>query len=186
MSCDCRSPGFCKSPRKTMAWFERFSSRKSPFISATNVICRSCAKACTALASGAHSSGLVRRIGTGPVLPCCDPSKSPVVFQLAVVRKDTVPAPSCRAKRFPFGVIVRRATMGHHAHHRRTAAHDPRLSKADQRRVVLAPPVHLEVGPEIGVVVVRAWIGIEYVSGLAAGRRVAPGLQHQDTRCRPR
>ena len=114
------------------------------------------------------------------------PVKIPVVFQLAIIRKDAVPAPSRRAKHFPFGVIVGRATMGHHAHHGRTAAHDAALRKSDRWRVVLAPPMHLEAGPEISVVVIGPRIGIEHVSRLAAGRRVPPGLQQKDFRCRPR
>src|SRR5690242_3439092 len=39
-------------------------------------------------------------------------SKIPVVLQLAEVWKNAVPTPSARAKRFPFGVVVRRAAMG--------------------------------------------------------------------------
>ena len=111
------------------------------------------------------------------------PVKVPVVFQLAVVGKDTAPAPACRAKRFPFGVIVRGAAMGHHAHHRRPAAQNAPLRKTDRRRIVLAPPMRFEVGPEISVVVIRSRMGIEHVSGLAAGRRVASGLQQQHACC---
>ena len=63
-------------------WSCRFAERGllaapgTAFMSAMKGICRSCAKTCTAFDSGAQSSVLVRRIGTGPSLPCSAPSKS--------------------------------------------------------------------------------------------------------------
>ena len=107
-------------------------------MSAMNGICRSCANACTAFDSGAQSSGLVRRIGTGPSAAVHVAAEIQVVLELAVIRQHVVPAPAGRSVRLPFGVVVGRAAIRHHAHHRGAAAHDAALGETDQRRIVLA------------------------------------------------
>ena len=102
-----------------------------------------------------------------------------ILFELLEERQHVVPAPAFRAERFPFGVVVGRAAQRHHAHHRRAAAHDAALRIAGERRIAGEPPVHLQLGPEIGRVVVGGRIGIEHVGGLFAGRRVLPGFEQQ-------
>ena len=104
--------------------------------------------------SGGHRSRGVRRIGTGPSVPCSSPEKSMSVSSLRKNgRTSSQPqpaAPSC----LPFGVVVGRAAQRDHAHHRGAAAHDAPLRKAGQRRIVGEPPMHLQVRPHIGVVVI--------------------------------
>ena len=109
-----------------------------------------------------------------------------IAFELAEERQHVVPAPAGRAQRLPLGVVVGRAAIGDHAHHGRAAAHDAALREAGERRVVLAPPVHLQAGPEIRVVVVGRRIGIEHVGRLLAGRRVRPGFEQQHVAARDR
>ena len=102
-----------------------------------------------------------------------------VVLELAVIGQHVVPAPAGRSVRLPFGVVVGRTAIRHHAHHRGAAAHDAPLGKTDQRRIILAAPMHLEAGPEIGVVVIGRGVGIEHVGGLVTRRRIGPGLEQQ-------
>ena len=109
-----------------------------------------------------------------------------VVLELAIIRQHVVPAPSSRSVRLPFGVVVRRAAIRHHAHHRGAAAHDASLGEADQRGIFLAAPMHLQAGPEIGVVVIRGGVGIEHVGRLFARRRIGAGLEQQHARGRSR
>ena len=109
-----------------------------------------------------------------------------IVLELLEERQHVVPAPAGGAKLLPFGVVVRRAAERHHPHDRGAAAHDATLRIAGQRRIAGEPPVHLQLRPEIGGVVVGRRIGIEHVGGLAAGRRVAAGFEQQHGMARAR
>ena len=155
-------------------------------MSATNGICRSSAKPCSALEIGGHCSLGRRQIGTGPSVPCMLAAEVLVGLELAEERQHVVPAPAGGAKLLPFGVVVGRAAERHHAHHRGAAAHDAALRIAGERRIAGEPPVHLQLRPEIGGVVVGRRIGIEHVGGLAAGRRVAAGFEQQHGMARAR
>ena len=103
-----------------------------------------------------------------------------VIFKLAVIGQHVVPTPAGGAERLPFGIIVRRAAIGDHSHHRRTAAHDAALGKAHRGRVIPASPVHFKLGPEVGIVVIGARIGIEDVRRLGSRCCVAPCFEQQD------
>ena len=112
--------------------------------------------------------------------------KIQLVLELAIVRQHVGPTPTGRAVRLPFGVIVRGSAIRHHAHDGGAAAHDAPLGKVNRRGIVRAAPMHLEVRPEIGVVVIRGRIGIEHVGRLFARRRVRSGFEQQDLRTRAR
>ena len=121
-----------------------------------------------------------------PVLAVQRAAEIEIVLELAVIGQHVVPAPTGGAERLPFGIIVGRAAIGDHAHHRAAATHDAALGKSDRRRIVLAPPMHLQLGPEIGVVVVGLRIAIEHIGRLGARRRVAPGFEQQHAQARAR
>ena len=112
--------------------------------------------------------------------------KIQLILELAIVREHVGPAPTRRAVRLPFGVIVRRSAIRHHAHDGGAAAHDAPLRKVNRRGIVLAAPMHLEVRPEIGVVVIRGRVGIEHVGRLFARRRVRSGFEQKHLRTRAR
>ena len=105
-----------------------------------------------------------------------------VVLKLPEERQHVVPAPARGAKRLPFGVIVGRATIRNHAHHRRTAADHVCLREARQRRIILPPPMRLQSGPEIGIVVVGARIGIENVVRFRARWRITARFNQKHAR----
>ena len=109
-----------------------------------------------------------------------------LVLELAEVGQHVGPAPAVRTVRLPLGIIVGRSAIRDHPHHGRAAAHDTSLQKAHRRGIVFAPPMYLEVGPEIGVVVVGRGIGIEHVGRLFARRRVQPGFEQEHSRARSR
>ena len=89
-----------------------------------------------------------------PVGPVQLAGKIYLVLELAEIGEHVAPAPAGRAQGFPFRIIVGRAAMRDHPHHRGAAAHDAALQERNRRRVVFAPPVHLQAGPEIRIVVV--------------------------------
>ncbi len=121
-----------------------------------------------------------------PILAVQRAAEIEIVLELAVIGQHVVPAPTGGAERLPFGIIVGRAAIGDHAHHRAAATHDAALGKSDRRRIVLAPPMHLQLGPEIGVVVVGPRIAIEHIGRLRARRRVASGFEQQHAQARAR
>ena len=102
-----------------------------------------------------------------------------IVLELAIERQHVVPAETLGAEFLPLRVIVGRAAVGDHPHHRRAAAHDAALRHGVERRIVLAAPVNLQLGPEIVVVVIGGRVGIEHIGRLPARRRVRPGFEQQ-------
>ena len=109
-----------------------------------------------------------------------------VRFELAKERQHAVPAPAGGAQRLPFVVVVGRSAQRHHAHHGGAAAHDARLRESDPGRVVAQPPMHLQLRPHIGVVVVGDRIGVAHVGGQIVRRRVLPGFEQQHAPVRRR
>ena len=60
------------------------------------------------------------------------------------------------------------------------------LREPDLGRVVAQPPMHLQLRPHIGVVVVGDRIGIAHVGGQIVRRRVLPGFEQQHAAVRRR
>ena len=103
-----------------------------------------------------------------------------VGFELAEERQNVVPAPAGGAERLPLRIVIGRPAQRHHAHDGGAATHDAPLRERDLRRIVALPPMHLQVRPHVGVVVIGDRIGIAHVRGLFARRRVLPGFEQQD------
>ena len=102
----------------------------------------------------------IRRIGSGPSLPCASPPKSKSVSSLRKYGSTPFQSQPVGARARPLVVIGRRAAQRDHAHHRAAAAEHARLRKAGRRRSLARAPMRFKTAPEIGLVEVRRRINV--------------------------
>jgi hypothetical protein len=90
----------------------------------------------------------MRRTGIRPVLAVPGPVEVEIALDLLEIGQDVVPAPALGTAGLPFGVVGRRAAVGHLAVDRRAAAQHRGLLVLAQRRPVL---VRIVVAHDLGV-----------------------------------